>query len=232
MKYEISTKEKIIYIIESFVTKKITRAKLSYQGKKKFSDVVAYIKAGNFGKDTFSRVLRETDNGQIFHYDYDFGHGRGFNVTIMHRGEVITSMEYERDSSGAIYTIKSHLNTMDDKLPDYEEEEAPVIVVPKVDYSKKTLKELVNIFDKKLQELAKEPSVAAVSAISDIKNAMNDKVNEKPLADRAPFKKPLGDMGMFIDALSMQVSAGSTQFVGTYVPQIENALSELAAIVK
>ena len=41
MKYEISTKEKIIYIIESFVTKKITRAKLSYQGKKKFSDVVA-----------------------------------------------------------------------------------------------------------------------------------------------------------------------------------------------
>lgn len=234
MKLQISTKEKIMWILESFVTKKISRAQVTYQGKKKFSDVVEYIKAGNFGKDIMSKVLRETDNFGMYTYEYDFGKGRGFRVTIYHKGEVITSMNYERDSEGAIYTVKSHLNTMDDKLPDFECDEAVVetVKVEKVDYSGKSLKELVKIFDKKLQELSKAPSSQTLTEVIDVKNAMSDKVGDMPLEDRAKFKKPLNDMGMFFDALSMQVNVGNTQFVNTYVPQIETALSELAAIVK
>jgi len=234
MKQEISLSEKIIWVVESFITNKISRATVSYNGKKKFSDVVAYIKSGKFGTDIGSRVLRETDNGTIFNYEYDFGKGCSFRVTICHRGEVIKSMEYERNCRGAIFTVKNHLNTMDEALEDFEGEAVDaveVIEVKKVDYSVNTLNELVDIFDKKLQELSKNPTVAVVSEIADIKNAMNDKINEKPVAERAPFKKPIGDMGMFIDALSMQVSAGSTQFVGTYVPQIETALSELASLL-
>ena len=232
MKHEISFGEKLIWLLESFVTKKISRAKVSYQGQKKFSDVVAYIKSGKFGKDIGSRVLTDTDDGKIFRYNYDFGKGRGFKVTIIHQGELITSMEYERDSSGAIYTIKRDLNVMDDKLPDYvPEKNAPEVVIPKVVYSKKSLKDLVNIFDKELQELSKNPTPNTLATISDVKNAINDKINEKPIAERTPFKKPLGDMSMYIEALSMQINNGNTQFVGTYLPQIESALSELASII-
>ena len=82
---------------------------------------------------------------------------------------------------------------MDDKLPDFECDDAVVesVKVEKVDYSGKSLKELVKIFDKKLQDLSKAPSSQALTEVIDVKNAMSDKVNDVPLEDRAKFKKPL-----------------------------------------
>ncbi|MBR6737742.1 MAG: hypothetical protein IKL82_05215 [Clostridia bacterium] len=235
MQLEITFMEKVMGIMEKFVTKNISRSTISYKGSKKFSDVVEYVRAKKFGTDITASVIRDTDNGMMFVYELDFGRGNGrYTITIHHRGETITDMTYFRECRGAVLTIKSDLNKMDKELPDYEpkaEEEVVVVEVPTVDYSKKDLKKLVDIFDEKLQELESAPSSATLQEIVNIKKAISDKINKKPVAERAPYKKPLADMGMYIDALNMQFSAGSTQFVGTYVPQIATALAELAEAV-
>lgn len=232
MKYEISFKEKFMYIVACFVTHNITRAKVSYQGKKKFSDVVEYIKSGKFGTDIGSRVVTDTDNGSLFIYEYDFGKGRSFRVCIQHRGELLINMEYERQSEGSIYTVKNHLNIMDEKLKDYEVEQEEVIEVKTIDYSGKSLQELIEIFDKNVQQLEQNPTIAGLLQIDSIKNNIKSKINEKPLAERAPFNQPISQITTYIDALKMQFNMGNTQFVGTYVPQISASLAELANLVK
>ena len=226
-------KDFVMYIIES-ITKKPSEITISSDMKKKFSDVAKYARENKIGKSLAGNTTINTDNGYVFTYEYDFGCGKGrsYSLTVNHRGENIISMDLNVKYEGAAYMAKDALKRMDQALPDFAG--APVEEIKVVDYSSNTLKELVDIFDKKLQEFSKKPGNSSLAELDNLKSTMSDKVNEKPLAERAPFSKPLSNIGMYIDALKTQFKMSPenpTQFVSTYVPQISASLSELAALL-
>ena len=73
-----------------------------------------------------------------------------------------------------------------------------------------------------------------LNVLAEIRDAMSGIVDEKPLAERAPFKKTISMITTYIDALKMQMNsalANPTQFVNMYVPQMATSLSELAKLV-
>ena len=227
-------KDLVMWIIESFITHKKSEITVSSDMKKKFSDVAKYARENKIGKSLAGNTVKNSDNGYVFTYEYNFG-GRGdayYILTVNHRGENIISMNLNFKCEGAAYTAKDALNRMEKEIPDFAG--APVEEIKIIDYSSNSLQELVDIFDKKIQEFSKKPDNALLLEIDNLKNTINDKVNEKPIAERAPFGKPLANMGTYIDALKMQFQMGAgnpAQFVGTYVPQISASLAELAALL-
>lgn len=229
-------KDLFIWIIESFITHKKSEFTVSTKPKKKFSDVANYIRENKIGKSLAGNTVTNTDSGFIFRYEYNFGGDRSsyYDVEISHRGEIIDSLKLHFKGEGASYTAKDALKRLEKDVPDYEGELVVEPQAPKENYSEKTMAELVDIFDKKLQEFSREPSKASLTVLIDIKNAISDKVNEKPLAERAPFGTPIMNINMYLDALKMQFAApggNPTQYVGTYVPQISAALAQLAALL-
>lgn len=227
-------KDLVMWIIESFITHKKSEITISSDMKKKFSDVAKYVRENKIGKSMAGNAVKNTDNGYVFTYEYNFG-GKGdsyYILTVNHRGENILSMDLNFRGEGAAYTAKDALKRMDKALPDFAGE--PVEKIEAIDYSSNTLNELVDIFDKKLQEFSKNPGNALLCELDNLKNTMNNKVNEKPIAERAPFGKPLANIGMYIDALKTQFRmsvSNPAQFVSTYVPQISASLAELAALL-
>lgn len=237
MVFKVTFKDVMAMLIETFITKKITDTTLSYQPKKKFSDVVEYIRAGKMGKSMVGRATRDTDTGYLFEYEYAgdgvrFSNG-GYQVTINHIGEKIISLKVHSKTEGSSWDAKEKLNGIEKKLPDFDAGEvADVPVAPAEDYSEKTLAELVDVLDKKVKELGKNPGLATLNAVADVKNAISDKVDEKPIAERAPYSQSLTNLTMYIDALKMQMNsplANPTQFVSTYIPQMNAAIADLAA---
>ena len=227
-------KDLVMWIIESFITHKKSEITISSDMKKKFSDVAKYARENKIGKSLAGNTVKNTDNGYVFTYEYSFGANSKtyYILTVNHRGDNIISMNLTYKVEGAAFVAKDALKRMDKALPDFAG--GPVEEIKVVDYSSKTLKELVDIFDKKLQEFSKKPDKSSLAELDNLKNTMSDKVNEKPIAERGPFGKPLSNMGMYIDALKSQFQMGlgnPTQFVSTYVPQISTSLSELAALL-
>ena len=225
-------KDLVMWIIESFITHKKSEITLSSDMNKKFSDVATYARENKIANSIAGKTVKNTDSGYVFTYEYNFGNDSYYILTVKHRGENILSTELHFNIEGAAYTAKNALKKMEKALPDFAGE--PVEKIKVVDYSSNTLNELVDIFDKKLQEFSKNPGNASLADLDNIKNTMNDKVNEMPIAERAPFGKPLANIGMYIDALKTQFSMNAlnpTQFVSTYVPQISASLAELAALL-
>lgn len=227
-------KDLVMWIIESFITHKKSEITISSDMKKKFSDVATYVRENKIGKSLAGKTVQNTDNGYVFTYEYNFG-GNGetyYILTVNHRGENIISMNLNYKCEGAAYTAKDAFKRMNKAIPDFAGE--PVEEIKVVDYSSNTLNELVDIFDKKLQEFSQKPGNASLADLDNLKNTMNNKVNEMPIAERAPFGKPLANIGMYIDALKTQFKMSAlnpTQFVSTYVPQISASLAELAALL-
>ena len=237
MAFKITFGEKISGIIALF-TNKQTEVTLSYSPKKKFSDIVEYVRSGKFGKSLAGRAVRDTDSGYLFEYEY-YNDGKstskgGYKVTVSHVGEKVNELKLRYRNPGAALTAKDILNKLDKVLPDYVAPTGQEEVVSAIDYSAKTLSELVDTFDKNLQEFKKNPTISALNDLDNINKAMSNKVGEKPLAERGAFEKPISNITMYIDALKMQMSsamANPTQFVNMYAPQMSSALSELAKLV-
>lgn len=226
-------KDTLIWIIESFITHNVSRYTVSCTPKKKFSDLVEYTRKNEFGKSLAGNTRKDTDTGHYFTYEYNFGGdgSRRYEVRIKHTGEIVHNLELEYRDEGAACVAKDAIARMEKKLPDYEGNVAEE--VPVVSYSANTLSELIALFDKNLNEFAKNPSASTFSPLLQLKASINDKINELPLAQRAPYGAPLSNIQMYLDALKMQINTGvgGTQFVGTYVPQIATSLAELAALV-
>jgi hypothetical protein len=223
--------------ISFFLSKEPTEATLSISPNKKFSGVKGYIEQGKFGKTIAGRITRQTDNGYIYYYEYYMHDKSNYRVTINHVGEKVNKIELYMRCPGALPYVKNALNQLEKNVPDIpagESVDTTVEVAPIEDYSDKELNELVDIFDKKLNSFKKNTALKELEALDRVKNAISEKVNLKPLAERAPFNKAIGNMSTYIDALKMQMSsplANHMQFANVYIPQIETALSELAALL-
>ena len=223
--------------ISFFLSKNITEATLSISPNKKFSDVKAYIEKGKFGKAAIGgRIVKQTDSGYIYTYEYIWNNNQNhYRVTVNHLGEKVTKVELYRRQAAAIAWTKNSLNVFEKKVADIPAgEKVSEEVIPAVDYSAKTLSELVNVFDKELSKFSKDSTLAALDELISIKEAINDKINEKPLAERGAYSKAIGNITTYLDALKMQMNSAlsnPTQFVSMYVPQMQSALAELAALV-
>ena len=85
--------------ITIFVSKQTTEATLSISPNKKFSDIKEYIESGKFGKSLMGQISRQTDNGLIYRYEYEFHDSKksSYRVTVNHMGEKVSKVElYKR----------------------------------------------------------------------------------------------------------------------------------------
>lgn len=231
-------KEFIMYLIESLSNKQ-SKYTTSFQTKKKFSDVASYIREFKFmGKSLAGRVVADSDNGRIFRFEYHFGANKSvagyYEIMIAHYNEVISEFQVTQMNSGAAYMTKKSIQEMEAKLPDFEGTAEPVKEQPKVDYTTKTFSELLEIMDAKIQEFAANANSSTFAEIIPVKEAMDVLVNKIPLAQRGAYNTPMSNLNMYISALKTQLSnpmIDASQFVGTYVPQMQSALAQLAALV-
>ena len=226
-------KDTFIMLVETLITHNISAYTASCTPKKKFSDLVDYTRKNKFGKSLAGNACEDIDTGYYFTYEYNFG-GDGrqyYRVEIKHRGENVLNLILEYHVEGASFEAKRLIAKMEKSLPDFESE--PVEEITETNYSSNALPELVELFDKNLNEFSKKPSASTLAPLNQLQAAINEKINELPLAQRAPYATPLSNIGMYLDALKMQINTGvgGTQFVGTYVPQITKALAELASLV-
>ena len=242
MAFKITFMEKLGAFIDVFNSNaRPTEATFSFTPNSRFSDVKEYVETLKISKSMAGKVTQQTDSGYMYVFEYVFdgksmmSNAGGYRVTINHIGEKVNSLQLYLRQKTAAANCKFLLNKLEEKVPKIPEGEVvSAEVIPEVNYSEKTLAELVDAFDKKLQEFKKSSSISLLNELSKIKDVMSDKVGEKPLAERAPYEKPISMMTTYIDALKMQMSsplANPTQFVGIYVPQMSTALSELAGLL-
>ena len=88
--------------------------------------------------------------------------------------------------------------------------------------------------DAKIQNFAKNACVNTFNEILPVKEAIEAKINAMPLANRGAFASPLSNLNMYITTLKTQFSnpmIDVKQFVGTYVPQMQTAIAEMASLV-
>lgn len=231
-------KDFIISIIETF-TKKQSTYTTSYKGKKKFSDVAEYVRSGKLlGKSLRGNATIDTDMGSIFHYKYlyngtDTAAGY-YEITIQHLDEAILSMEITCRAEGSAYSTKKQIAKMEADLKDVEIKTEPVVQAPKMDWSAKELPEILDALDKKISEFSANACAATFNEILPIKEALDTKINAIPLAERGKFSSPVSNLNMYINTLKTQLSnpmIDVKQFVGTYVPQMQSALAEIAALI-
>ena len=89
------------------------------------------------------------------------------------------------------------------------------------------------IIDAKVQNFSKNVNFATFNEIVPVKEAIEAKINEIPLAKRGAFSSPMSNLSMYITTLKTQFSnpmIDVKQFVGTYVPQMQAAIAELALL--
>ena len=220
--------------ISIFVSKQNTESTLSLTVNKKFTDVKAYIEGGKFGTSLMGKITRQTDNGLIYRYEYDFGNRTFYRVTVKHTGEKVSLVELYKKCPAALAICKSNLNDFEKKVPDFPEGEVVIEEVkPDVDYSAIALNELLDVFKENLNAFKKNPTAQNLEELDKIKEAMSEKINLKPLAQQGSLSKHLGDISIYIEALKMQMNGPSpAQFVGMYVPKMTESLSEIAALLQ
>lgn len=232
------TKDYVFYVFEAFTKRRSTYTG-SCQTNKKFSDVAQYIREFKFlGSSLLGQTNIDTDMNSIFHFKY-LSNGKDtredyYEIKITHYGEAIQSMQITVFGAGAAYKTKEAIAIMESKLKDFDGNDEVVEPAPAVDYSGNELPELLDIMDKKLQAFAANANTSTLDELVSVKDAIETKINAIPLAERGKFSSPMSQLNMFINTLKTQFAnpmLDATQFVGTYVPQMQASLAEIAALV-
>jgi hypothetical protein len=151
--------------------------------------------------------------------------------------------------NGVAYQVKVRLETccpkivfdefkaLVDKIPDVEKQEVVVEEAPKVDYSSKTILELLNLFDEASGKFMDTPHTATFAPMKEIKAQISKKVSALPLETRGQFSQPMSQIDMYMNTIEMQISnpvmaAQISSFAGTYVSQIQAQLLPLITLAK
>lgn len=227
--------EHLIGLFQSIFCKTIREATMSKEIKKDYGDLVEYMKNRVMRTLGPQQVKEDVEMGNIHRYVKQAG-GELFECNIYHMGNYATKIEVHRQSTSPVYDIKNLFETIEKKVKDYvpkasdlqqqEEEE--------VDYSSFDMQKLVEQLDIKVNVFKKHPDKYTFAELEKVKNAISDKVGEMPVSQRGKFSEPLSKIDMYVGTLKTQLSDPRTanlvgQFLGTYIPQIQSAISELAA---
>lgn len=108
-------------------------------------------------------------------------------------------------------------------------------VQPIGDLSDKTIKEVLDVFDKATKAFAENACKPTFDNVKAVKKALEEKVDSLEIAKRAPYTQSIAKIDTFINAINMQLSnpamASSVQnFAGTYASQIKAEIVQMAAL--
>ena len=227
--------DKIRMWYETWTGRQTTHA-TSFTTNKKFSDVANYVREGKFMKrpDVKGQVATDRDSLTAFTYEYLYHNSTPyFKVRIEHSGEKIKRIDTTLRHSGAAWWTKEAIRKLENDLEDYDgtsQEASNPTQVKKIDYSEKTLSDLLEIMDTMLQEFSANASATSFSNIISVKDAMDKKINAMSLAEKSKFSAPLSNLNMYINTIKTQMSIPGisvSQFTGTYIPQMQAAISEM-----
>ena len=206
--------------------------------EKKFSELSAWLRK-LYRPGLVGKVIADRDVGGAWIYDYDHASSTsGWRVSfrVRHTGDYATHMTVEYHGKGASCQAKGIIRGAEKAIKPYEKkekaEEAPAVAVETVDYKAFNINGLVEKMDVAVKEFGKAPSAATFAPIPQIKAAIEEKIDDMPLAKRAPFTKAMADMGLYVQAITTQLSmpmVDVSAFAGTYVPQMKAAIAAMAA---
>lgn len=152
--------------------------------------------------------------------------------------------------NGVAYQIKVRLETccpkivfeefkaLIDQIPDVESQGVVVEEeIPQIDYSSKTILELLNLFDEASGKFLDAPNVSTFAPMKEIKAELSKKIKELPLGKRGAISQPMSQIDMYMSTIDMQVSnpvmaAQVASFAGTYVSQIQSQLLQMMTVAK
>ena len=113
MAFKLSLMEKLTMLFSN----QITECTLSINVSKRLEDVKRYIESGEFGYGPTGNVVRQTDNGVYYCYEYRYDHSTRYVVTVKHDGEKATWVELYKKTAAATPVAKSNLNHFDENVP-------------------------------------------------------------------------------------------------------------------
>lgn len=214
----------------------------SYEVNKKFSDVANYVRSKDFlGHSIAGQVKKDSDIGTTWNYEYNTSGSSGreaarWKVKIQHYQESIISMEVFLHGNLPEYELDNAMEKLQKALPDYEPEVKELPKIEKIDYSKFSLAELLDQFDKATATFGEDPNEATFTPMREIRKAIGDQIDAKPLAERGKYGNALKNVDMYISTIKTQLSNPATaelisQFVDNYVSQIRGSIGELAGLI-
>ena len=228
-------KDHLLGIIACFGKPK--RATLSCEIKKDYNDLIQYLRNIDPFKRTSSNIDgMDVNSGNIHTLQYK-GSQYSYRISVHHVGNCATKLEMQVFCQAPNYTIKGYFESIEKKVKDYIPAKGGTAESTRntaADYTSFDMKALVEELDKKITALNNTPGKNALEELKAVKNAIDGKVNELPVAERAKYTKPLSDIGMYIGTLDTQLSnpvtaASAGRFIGTYVSQMQTSASQLAA---
>ena len=214
----------------------------SYEVKKKFSDVAKYVRSKDFmGHSIAGQAKKDSDLGTMWIYEYNCAGSSGreasrFKVSIQHYQESIISMEISLHSNLPEYELDKAMEKLQKTLPDYEPEVKELPKIEKIDYSKFSIAELLDQFDKATATFGENPNEITFAPMVEIRKAIGNQIDAKPLAKRGKYGNALKNIDMYISTIKTQLSSPATaaligQFVGNYVAEIRSSIGELAGLL-
>lgn len=237
-KHKISFLERVL----GFLGKGGTRYTIDWTPEKKYSDLTALIRKRYHNDTLGGRVSTDNEGSQGLEYEYTRRVGNAPSWTIhflvSRVGDYATRVQVEYMGPGAAYNAKQFILDADKRLetverPAQDEKAAPAEpTVPEVDYSAMDMGALVSEMSTAVREFGKAPSGATFAPIPKIKDAIEEKIDGMPAAKAAVFNKAMADMGLYVQAISVQLSTPMVNiatFAGTYVAQMKAAVSAMAA---
>lgn len=165
----------------------------------------------------------------------DINNSNKFTATISFFGKVATQVRIDIQTSNPRETVDWLFKELDQAVKDCEKPAQQQAAAPVVeDYSQSSLPELLDIFDAKVKMLGAMPNMANLMVVKNVRLAIGTKIDALPLAERGKFTKATGNIDTYLGTINTQLSNPMTanmisQFIGTYISQIQGSISEIAA---
>lgn len=227
------------------LTGKVETYEASFECSKPLEDVLETVRHFREKKDFWlgaHTVLKDVRN---FGY-YEIGKGP---KSIMASDPKILWRFTIMYMNGVAYQLKVRLETccpkivfeefkaLIDKIPDVAKPEIVVEEVPKIDYTSKTVLELLNLFDEASGKFLDAPHKETFEPMKEIKAELSKKIAVLPLETRGQFAQPMSQIDMYMSTIDMQISNPVmanqiSSFAGTYVSQMQAQLLPLITIAK
>lgn len=239
-KHKISMSEKIAYLIGFVKAGRATTFATDWEPEKNYSELVEYIRKTY--KTRFARaVTRDFEDGRHFEYVFEDKSGNGVtiattSIVIYRWKDYATRFEISYTGTDASHWGKSLILKAHKKVAEMKKPEGEIVMeeVPTVDYGAMEMPALVEELDAAIKAFGKDPTASTFKPISLIKVALDAKIDALPLAQRAPYGKPMSDLGLYVQTITTQLEnpmLDIKMFAGNYVDQMKAAVIALASAI-
>lgn len=163
-----------------------------------------------------------------------------WHFTVRYSNNVATQVKVRLTTCCAKIVFEEFKGLLE-KLPDVELVASVATVVEEeetaIDYSSKSLSELLNLFDEKSGKFLDAPNASTFAPMKVIKAEISKQAKELPMDVRVQFTQALSQIDTYMTAIDIQVSNSAmaqqiSSFAGTYVSQIQTQILQMMNLVK